>query len=101
MFNELRRFNENTEKSIHTQWKELFLKIEVSFEEVADHLEAYNGYYGAWYEFGLLHMPMKNPCSFESPCKLCRIASANEKDRFDKRARHNNNRYLFQVSGNL
>ena len=69
--NDLNEFHETNLLVIYNEWNAIFLKIETCFEEVADHLKEFNGYYGAWYEFGLLHMPMNEPCEKEKKCKKC------------------------------
>ena len=71
LFNDLRKLHENYLERIYNEWKIVFLKIESAFKEAADHLEEFNGYYGAWRDFGILIMPKTTPCLLNGPCKKC------------------------------
>ena len=64
--------------------------MERSFEELADHLEEFNGYYGTWYDYGLLHIPTMVPCKTQEPCKLCKKISIDDKTKWEFQARHIN-----------
>ena len=90
LLNDLTRLHESNLEIVRNKWKALFLKIEASFEDIADHLEEFNGHYGAWSEFGLLQMPMRTPCDEKKPCKLCRMATKSEKEKWEKMARNRN-----------
>ena len=89
--------NEFNKESIKLEWEIIFLKIESSFEEVADHLKEYNGYYGAWRDYGLLQVPTIGPCKEKDPCKRCKIASTEQKSKWEIKARKQNERYFREV----
>ena len=81
-------------ESISMEWKRLFYKIEESFYLMAEHLKEYNGYFGAWSDFGLLQMPVISPCKDVKPCKLCKIASTEEKEKWELKAKEGNDQYF-------
>ena len=71
LLNDLKQSHETYLGLIYNEWKIIFLQIEATFEEAADHLTEFNGYYGAWRDFGILQMPKSTPCLLKSPCKKC------------------------------
>ena len=81
-------------ESISMEWKRLFYKIEDTFYLMAEHLKEYNGYFGAWSDFGLLQMPVISPCEKIKPCKLCKIASSEEKAKWELKAKKENEWYF-------
>ena len=81
-------------ESISMEWKRLFYKIEDTFYLMAEHLKEYNGYFGAWSDFGLLQMPVISPCEEIKPCKLCKIASSEEKAKWETKAKKENEWYF-------
>ena len=42
-------------------------------------------------------MPKNTPCNENKPCKLCKIATKNDKDKWEKRAREKNLSYYKQA----
>ena len=84
-------------EAINKEWKRLFYKIEDTFDQIAEHLKEYNGYFGAWSDFGLLQMPVISPCKETKPCKICKIASTEEKVKWEVKAKEENKWYFRQA----
>ena len=72
----------NDQPLIFVQWKDVFMKIESIFYNLAEHVEEWNNHFGGYKVFGILQMPKPrvdskpNICDKLDKCKKC-LASEN------------------------
>ena len=73
----------NDQPLIFVQWKDVFMKIESIFYNLAEHVDEWNNCYGGFKDFGILQMPKPeidskpNKCDNLEKCKKC-LASENQ-----------------------